>query len=52
VPIDADGTTGTTVWFRPDEKLRAAGLPAIAELARLNASWPYVSVEVIEGPVG
>lgn len=47
-PIDGDEATGTTVQFRPDENLRMAGLPAIVELMRLAASWPYLSVEVNE----
>jgi len=35
VPIAGDGTTGTTVHFRPDETLRATGGLAADELARL-----------------
>ncbi len=46
LPAGVAEATGTTVRFRPDEELRAAGLPAIAELARLTASSPQLTVEV------
>jgi topoisomerase IV subunit B len=46
VPIAGDGTTETTVRFRPDEALRAAGGLAASELVRLVASWRHLSVEV------
>ena len=49
VPIDGAEVTGTIVQFRPDENLRTAGLPSIAELAQLTASWPCLSVEVNDG---
>jgi DNA gyrase subunit B len=49
VPIDGAEATGTTVQFRPDESLRVTGLPGIAELVRLTASWPCLSVEVDDG---
>jgi topoisomerase-4 subunit B len=55
VPIDGDeatGTTGTTVKFRPDENLRTAGLPTLAELARLTASWSCLSVEIKDETAG
>ncbi|MFD7630107.1 ATP-binding protein [Streptomyces sp. NPDC059851] len=45
-PIADDGTTGTSVRFLPLAALRRAGRVAPAELARLAASWPYLSVEV------
>jgi topoisomerase-4 subunit B len=46
VPVAGDGMTGTTVQFRPDEALRAAGGLTASELARLAASWRQLSVEV------
>lgn len=49
VPVAGDGTTGTTVRFRPDEALRAAGGLTAAELARLAGSCRHLSVEVGDG---
>lgn len=47
VPITADGTTGTTVHFRPDVALlRPAYVLEAEELVRLTASWRHLSVEV------
>jgi topoisomerase-4 subunit B len=46
VPVPGDGTTGTTVQFRPDEALRAADGLTASELMRLAASWRHLSVEV------
>jgi topoisomerase IV subunit B len=45
VPIEGNGTTGTTVWFRPDRTLRLAEL-ATTELIRLVAAWPHLPVKV------
>ena len=47
VPIDDDGTTGTTVRFMPDEDAREISTAAASEVSRL-ARWPYLSVEVVD----
>jgi DNA gyrase subunit B len=49
VPIAGDGTTGTTIHFRPDQTLRGAAALSANELAPLAASWRYLSVEVDDG---
>jgi topoisomerase IV subunit B len=46
VPIADDGTTGTTVHFRPEEALPATGALTAGDLARLAASWQHLTVEV------
>jgi len=45
VPAAGDGTTGTTVHFRPDQALPADGLTA-DELVRLTAPWRHLPVGV------
>jgi topoisomerase IV subunit B len=50
--IAGDGTTGTAVWFRPDETLRAVGGLTTGELVRLAASWRHLHVEVDDGHAG
>ena len=52
VPIAGDGTTGTTIHFRPDQTLRGAAALSANELAPLAASWRYLSVEVDDGSAG
>jgi DNA gyrase subunit B len=49
VPVAGDGTTGTTVWFLPDQTLRAAGGLTASELVPLAASWRHLYVEVDDG---
>jgi hypothetical protein len=44
-----DGTTGTTVHFRPDGALRAGGGLTADELVRLAASWRDLPVEDDDG---
>jgi DNA gyrase subunit B len=51
VPVAGDGTTGTTVHFRPDPALPAGGLTA-DELARLTAPWPHLPVGVDDTRIG
>jgi topoisomerase IV subunit B len=46
IPIQEDGTTGTTVHFRPIETLRAANALTVNELAGLAASWRHLAVRV------
>ncbi|MFH8985684.1 ATP-binding protein [Streptomyces varsoviensis] len=46
-PLADDGTTGTTVRFRPDNRLRTAR--TAGELADLVAPWPSLTVEVDDG---
>jgi topoisomerase-4 subunit B len=46
-PVDADGTTGTTVRFLPDPALVApARLRLDAEAQRLVTSWPHLHVHL------
>jgi len=52
LPVAGDRTTGTTVCFRPDETLRAAGGLTAGELMRLAASWRHLCVEVDDGRAG
>lgn len=47
IPIADDGTTGTTVHYRPVAALRTAELSA-RELTRLVASWPHLFVDVCD----
>ncbi len=47
--IVGDGTTGTTVHFRPDRVLRAGGGLTANELVRLAASWRHLLVEADDG---
>lgn len=42
IPVDGDGTTGTTVRFRPNREVRALGAPATG----LVGSWPRLAVTV------
>ena len=42
VPVAHDGTTGTTVHFRPHDGLRA---PTTGELERFTGSWPHLTVD-------
>ncbi|QIQ01629.1 ATP-binding protein [Streptomyces liangshanensis] len=47
-PIAADGTTGTTVHFRPDDPVRAVARPLVDELSQLVTPWPHLSVEIAD----
>ncbi|WP_367139264.1 MULTISPECIES: ATP-binding protein [Streptomyces] len=51
-PVADDGSSGTVVRFRPDEKLRAAGAWTAGELIRLAAPWQHLSVEVDDRRAG
>jgi topoisomerase-4 subunit B len=46
VPIAGNGTTGTTVRFRPASTLRAADRLTASELSRLATPWQHLTVEV------
>ncbi|MGW8727094.1 ATP-binding protein [Streptomyces sp. NPDC055808] len=46
IPIADDGTTGTTVHFRPDEPVRTAAASIADELSRLVTRWPHLSVAI------
>jgi len=46
VPVPGNGTTGTTVYFRPDGTVLAGGGHAVIDAVRLAASWPELSVEI------
>ncbi|MFD9080543.1 ATP-binding protein [Streptomyces erythrochromogenes] len=45
-PVEADGTTGTLVRFRPDGSLGAVTAPTAADLSRLAAAWPHLELRV------
>ncbi|MEU2790494.1 ATP-binding protein [Streptomyces sp. NPDC007100] len=45
-PVEADGTTGTLVHFKPDESLGAVTAPGNGDLSRLAAVWPRLEVQV------
>lgn len=45
-PVPDDGTSGTTVHFRPNGALREMGGFSAGELGRLAASWPDLAVDV------
>lgn len=51
VPIDADGTTGTEVRFRPDDAMQASQ-PSVAELSRLAMAWPQLSIAITDHRLG
>ena len=51
LPIEPDGTTGTDVWFHPARTV-AGDQFSVAELTRLAASWPHLSVEVSDCRLG
>jgi topoisomerase IV subunit B len=46
IPVDADGTTGTTVHFQPAVALCGTAPPA-ADIRSL-AIWPQLTVEIID----
>ncbi|MFD3327334.1 ATP-binding protein [Streptomyces sp. NPDC058701] len=45
-PVEADGTTGTLVHFRPDESLGRVTARTAGSLARLATTWPYLEVRI------
>ncbi|MBT2478135.1 ATP-binding protein [Streptomyces sp. ISL-94] len=45
-PVEANGTTGTLVHFKPDESLGPVNLPSAGDLTRLAASWPDLEIQV------
>ncbi len=45
-PVEADGTTGTMVRFRPDEPLRSEWWPTAADLSLWAAHWPHLTVRL------
>ncbi|MGW7659989.1 hypothetical protein [Streptomyces sp. NPDC054756] len=45
-PVEADGTTGTLVHFKPDESLGALSLPEDGVCAYLAGVWPQLDVLV------
>jgi DNA gyrase subunit B len=48
VPVEGDGTTGTTVHFLADQALRTATGLTPDELKSLTASWPHLTVKVVK----
>jgi topoisomerase IV subunit B len=44
--VEADGTTGTLVHFRPDEPERPLGTVTEDQLRRLATAWPHLDVQV------
>ncbi|MFE0021082.1 hypothetical protein [Amycolatopsis sp. NPDC059021] len=51
-PIADDGTTGTTVLFRPQQNLDATTQPPASTLQQWTESWPQLSIETIDRRVG
>ncbi|GAA4535575.1 ATP-binding protein [Amycolatopsis samaneae] len=47
-----DGTTGTTVHFRPQANLRTTARPSASTLKRWTGSWPWLSIETIDRRAG
>ncbi|WP_199808107.1 ATP-binding protein [Streptomyces sp. NRRL F-2580] len=45
-PVEADGTTGTLVHFRPDASLGRVNVPAAGDLSRLATLWPHLEVQI------
>ncbi|MEU9156224.1 ATP-binding protein [Streptomyces sp. NPDC048417] len=45
-PVEADGTTGTLVHFRPDEPSRSVVMSTEGRLKRLAMAWPDLDVQV------
>ncbi|MFG3018820.1 ATP-binding protein [Streptomyces sp. NPDC048254] len=45
-PVEADGTTGTLVHFRPDEPSRSGETAAEGRLERLAMAWPGLDIQV------
>ncbi|POX57312.1 ATP-binding protein [Streptomyces sp. Ru71] len=45
-PVEADGTTGTLVHFRPDGPLRTTGVSMRGRCERLAQVWPDLAIEV------
>ncbi|MGP3690149.1 ATP-binding protein [Streptomyces sp. IBSNAI002] len=45
-PVDADGTTGTLVHFRPDGPVRSMTGPAAVDLSALAGAWAQLEVRV------
>lgn len=51
-PVEADGTTGTLVHFKPDPSLGSTPLPVGRDLSRLSTAWPQLEVQVDDRRVG
>lgn len=51
-PVTDDGTTGTTVHFRPAEPAYAANTLTVEEVLRCATSWRHLSVEVDDRRAG
>ncbi|WP_410599234.1 ATP-binding protein [Amycolatopsis sp. lyj-90] len=51
-PIAEDGTTGTTVHFRPRQDLRATDQLTVSTLKRWTESWPQLSTETLDRRIG
>lgn len=47
-PVEADGTTGTCVHFRPDGSPGQLEAPTAGELRRLAAMWPDLDIQVVD----
>ncbi|WP_280242038.1 ATP-binding protein [Nocardia abscessus] len=47
LPVTPNGTTGTTVHFRPDRDLLEMVEPTVRELTQLTSPWRRLSVEIV-----
>lgn len=45
-PVEADGTTGTLVRFRPDETLRSVRVSTEGQLKRMAMTWPNLDIQI------
>ncbi|MEU2433002.1 ATP-binding protein [Streptomyces sp. NPDC007861] len=45
-PVEADGSTGTLVHFRPAEPLRSTDVPMGGRVKRLATTWPDLDIHV------
>ncbi|MEW2306632.1 ATP-binding protein [Streptomyces sp. NPDC006655] len=48
-PVEADGTTGTSVRFLPDGSPRPRYSSTTAEVTRWSAHWPHLTVRLTAG---
>ncbi|MBB5850999.1 ATP-binding protein [Amycolatopsis umgeniensis] len=51
-PVTDDGTTGTTVHFRPQQDLRTTDRLSAGALERWTESWPQLSTETLDRRIG
>lgn len=45
-PVEGDGTTGTLVRFRPDDRVGSVAAPTPGILSRVATTWPHLEVRI------